>query len=72
MVKRIRVIVLSILVTAGAASLFAAPDHEILHEFYPDDTYTEPCGFWYYNCTGQWQKEGCFTQYVISWDGHDC
>lgn len=72
MIKGLRIAVLCLLLAAGATSLFAAPDHEIMHEFYTDDTYTDMCGWWYYNCYGQWQKVGCVTSYVISWDGHDC
>jgi hypothetical protein len=72
MAKRMRIVVLVLVVLAGVTSLVAAPDHEILIEYYTDGTYTEQCGFKYYNCTGQWQREGCVTAYYIGYDGHDC
>jgi hypothetical protein len=72
MAKRIRLFVLALMLTLGATSLFALPDHEIEIDYYTDNTYSEWCGYRYYYCGPNWLIGGCHTSYATFYDGPDC
>jgi len=72
MAKRIRLFVLMLMLTAGAVSLVAAPDHGFYYTYYTDDTLTVECGYYYYTCFGSPHRSGCVTPYYDYEDWGPC
>lgn len=72
MARRIRLLVLVMMLIAGATTLMAVPDHAFYVTYYTDDTLTVECGYWYYTCFGSPVRSGCRTAYYIYEDWGDC
>lgn len=69
--KRLRIIGLLVLITAGATSLMANPDYELIYTYYTDATLTTVCGHKYIMCSGISQS-GCVTEWGTVDQGDEC